>query len=76
MESNISEMTTVVPYIITDSVPKLGVMTALRFLEWVSENEEGVVSLPAEKMFQNFIHYTHHFLDTWNEKETRQVLER
>ena len=76
MESDIAEMTTLVPYIITDSVPKLGVMTALRFLEWVSENPEGVISLSSDKSLKNFIHYTHHFLDTWNEAETQKVLER
>lgn len=76
MESDISEMTTLVPYIVTDSVPKLGIMTALRFLEWVSENPEGVISLSSDKSLKNFIHYTHHFLDTWNENETKKVLER
>ena len=76
MESNISEMTTLVPYIITESVPKLGVMTALRFLEWVSENPEGVISLSSDKSLKNFIHYTHHFLDNWDEKETQSILER
>lgn len=76
MESEISEMTTLVPYIITDSVPKLGVMTALRFLEWVSENPEGVISLSSDKSLKNFIHYTHHFLDHWDEKETQKVLDR
>ena len=70
------EITTKIPYIITDSVPKLGIMTALRFLEWVSENEEGVISLPAEKTFQNFINYTHKFLNTWNNKETQDILGR
>ncbi len=76
MESDISEMTTLIPYIVTDSVPKLGVMTALRFLEWASENPEGVISLSSDKSLKNFIHYTHHFLDNWNEKETRKVLEK
>ena len=76
MESNITEMTTLIPYIVTDSVPKLGVMTALRFLEWVSENPEGVISLSSDKSLKNFIHYTHHFLDTWNEPETQKVLEK
>lgn len=74
MESDITEMTTLVPYIITDSVPKLGVMTALRFLEWASENPEGVISLSSDKSLKNFIHYTHYFIDTWNEKETQRVL--
>ena len=76
MESDITEMTTLVPYIVTDSVPKLGVMTALRFLEWVSENPEGVISLSADKSLKNFIHYTHHFLDTWDEASTKKVLEK
>lgn len=76
MESGISEMTTLVPYIITDSVPKLGLMTALRFLEWVSENEEGVISLSSDKSLRNFINSTHHFLEHWDEKETKLVLEK
>lgn len=75
-ESIIQDFTTKVPYIITDSVPKLGIMTSLRFLEWVAENEEGVISLSSDKSFKNFIHYTHHFLDTWDEKNTKNVLER
>lgn len=76
MESEISEMTTLVPYIITNSVPKLGVMTALRFLEWVSENPEGVISLSSDKSLNNFIHYTHHFLDTWDDADTKKILEK
>lgn len=76
MESEISEMTTLVPYIITESVPKLGAMDALRFLEWVSENPEGVISLSSDKSLKYFIHYTHHFLNTWNEKETKEILYR
>ena len=47
-ESKIQNITTKVPYIVTNSVPKLGLMTALRFLEWVSQNEEGVISLSAD----------------------------
>lgn len=76
MESDITEMTTLVPYIVTDSVPKLGIMAALRFLEWASENPEGVISLSSDKSLKNFIHYTHHFLDNWDEKETKVILEK
>lgn len=76
MESDITEMTTLIPYVVTDSVPKLGVLTALRFLEWASENPEGVISLSSDKSLKYFIHYTHHFLDTWNEPETQKVLEK
>lgn len=30
-----------VPFIVVDNFPLLGLLTALRFLEWVSENPEG-----------------------------------
>lgn len=75
-ESKIQDITTKVPYIVVDSVPKLGIMTALRFLEWVSDNEEGVISLSSDKSFKNFIYYTHHFLNTWDEKGTKKILEK
>lgn len=75
-ESKIKEFTTNIPYLLTDSVPKVGIMSALRFLEWASENEEGVISLSPDSSLKNFIHYTHHFLDNWDNKETRLALEK
>lgn len=75
-ESGIEEITTKIPYIVTDSVPKLGAMTALRFLEWAAENPEGVISITADKSLKNFIHYTHHFLDNWDKAETREIIEK
>ncbi|NLA49213.1 MAG: hypothetical protein GX876_07080, partial [Bacteroidales bacterium] len=34
------------PYLVVDNFPSLGLLTSLRFLEWVSENPEGLISLP------------------------------
>lgn len=75
-ESGITKITTSIPYIITDSVPKLGMMTALRFIEWVSQNPEGVISLPTGKTPQYFINYTHRFLDNWDKSEIRDIMDR
>ena len=33
-----------IPYLVVENFPQLGLLTALRFLEWVSENPEGVIS--------------------------------
>ena len=48
-KSGIKETLTKVPYIPVDNFPKLGLFTALRFLEWVSDHPEGVISLPTGK---------------------------
>ena len=75
-DSRIKEFTTKIPYLLTDSVPKVGIMSALRFLEWASENEEGVISLSTDSSLKNFIYYTHYFLDNWDKKETKLTLEK
>ena len=65
-ETQLQEITTRVPYIASDSFPKLGLLSALSFLEWVSENPQGVVSLPIAKTAQFFQNYTHFLLDNWD----------
>ena len=42
----IKDQTTRIPYILIDNFPDLGLIVSLRFLEWVFENPEGVISLP------------------------------
>lgn len=64
-----------VPSIIVSNFPVLGKLTAVRFLEWVLENPEGVISLPTGKTPEHFIKYVQHFLRTWDRKETRASLE-
>ncbi len=64
-----------VPTIVVDHFPELGRLTALRFLEWVQQNPEGVVSLPTGKTPEYFIRWVRHLLETWDEAETQAMLE-
>ncbi len=54
-ESGVEKFSTKIPYILVDNFPKLGKFVALRFLEWVKENPEGVISLPTGKTPEYFI---------------------
>ena len=65
--------TTKVPYIIVDNFPQLGLLTSLRFLEWVNENPEGVISLPTGKTPEHFIKWTKHLLNNWNDKSLEKI---
>jgi len=69
-------ISTRVPYIVVDNFPRLGIFTALRFLEWVSENPEGVISLPTGKTPEYFIKYTRYLLDNWKRGEVKDILAR
>jgi glucosamine-6-phosphate deaminase len=69
------EITTLLPYILVDNFPRLGRMTALRFLEWVSQNPEGMISLPTGKTPEYFIKWTNWFLQHWNEKDAQKLRE-
>lgn len=73
-KSGIQETSTPIPYIVTKSVPQLGLLMSLRFIEWVSENPDGVISLPTGKTPQYFIEYTHKILDNWDTPEIQKVL--
>jgi len=66
--SNRKEPTSKIPYIVVENFPKLGFFTALRFLEWVGENPEGVISLPTGKTPEYFIRWVNHLLGNWNDK--------
>jgi glucosamine-6-phosphate deaminase len=72
--SGIREMTTKIPYITVSDFPKLGLFTALRFLEWVCANPEGVISLPTGKTPEYFIKYTQSLLSGWDEKSGKAIL--
>jgi glucosamine-6-phosphate deaminase len=64
------------PYIVVQNFPDLGLLTALRFLEWVAENPEGVISLPTGKTPEYFIKYTGQLLSDWEEPENRRLMEK
>lgn len=68
------EFSTRIPYILVEDFPCLGLFTSLRFLEWVSENPEGVISLPTGKTPEYFIKYTRYFLENWNKKPVVEML--
>lgn len=68
--------TTTIPYIVVRNFPDLGLLTSLRFLEWVSENPGGIISLPTGKTPEYFIKWTNKLLEGWNLKETRFLMEK
>lgn len=55
--------------------PTLGKLTALRFLEWVLANPEGVISLPTGKTPEYFIRWVRFFLEQWNSKTVQAELD-
>ncbi|MFP4383834.1 MAG: glucosamine-6-phosphate deaminase [Spirochaetia bacterium] len=61
--------------VVIDNFPSLGTITALRFLEWIQQNPEGVISLPTGKTPEYFIREAKRFLSDWNNTETRKELE-
>lgn len=75
-ESNLKNISTPFPYITVDSFPKLGLLSALSFLEWAGENPNGVISLPSGKTSQYFIQFTHLLLDNWDNKKGKDILTR
>lgn len=63
------------PSIIVDNFPALGRLTAMRFLEWVIDNPEGVVSLPTGKTPEHFIKFIHHIMRHWGRKDVCEMIE-
>jgi glucosamine-6-phosphate deaminase len=64
---------TKIPYIVVDNFPLMGLLTALRFLEWVSENPKGVISLPTGKTPEYFIKWTTHLLENWDSAKIKDL---
>lgn len=75
-ESGIENCTTAIPYIAVDNVLKLGLLASLRFLEWASQNPEGVVSLPTGKTPEYFINYTQSILSNWGKSNVCKLLDQ
>ena len=70
---DLKNQSTKMPYIIVDNFPKLGLLTSLRFLEWVNENPEGVISLPTGKTPEYFIKWTETILNRWGDKSIEKI---
>lgn len=64
-----------VPYITVDNFPKLGKLAAMRFLEWVNANPEGVISLPTGKTPEYFIQWVRLALEKWDSEEGKRMRE-
>ncbi|NCB08744.1 MAG: glucosamine-6-phosphate isomerase, partial [Bacteroidia bacterium] len=75
-ETGFENFSTKIPYIPVKSFPKLGMLSALSFLEWVGENPRGVVSLPTGKTAQYFLRFTQQLLETWDTPKTKEILEK
>ena len=71
--SNLAEPTTPVPHIVVKNVPDLGLLTALRFLEWTADNPQGVISLPTGKTPEYFIKWTQKILANWNDTKIEKL---
>jgi glucosamine-6-phosphate deaminase len=61
--------------LVVDNFPALGKLAALRFLEWVQDRPEGVVSLPTGKTPEHFIKWVQRLLGGWDSPEIRAELE-
>ncbi|HSF53809.1 MAG TPA: hypothetical protein VLA71_08665 [Algoriphagus sp.] len=75
-ESGVDKISTLIPYLVVDNFPKLGLLTACRFLEWVAENPKGVISLPTGKSPEFFIKWTQYLLENWDSKKGKEVREK
>jgi glucosamine-6-phosphate deaminase len=60
--------------IVTDSLPDLGKLMALRFIEFVLSKPDGVISLPTGKTPEYFIKWVSKIVDNWETGEIRQLL--
>lgn len=67
------DITTHLPYIMVDNFPRLGLLSALRFLEWVADNPEGVISLPTGKTPEYFIKWTDYLLHNWEDSQAARI---
>ncbi|HEX7584537.1 MAG TPA: glucosamine-6-phosphate isomerase, partial [Prolixibacteraceae bacterium] len=73
-QAGLDQMSTKMPYITVENFPKLGMLASLRFLEWITQNPSGVISLPTGKTSEYFIKYTHFFLENWDNKKGQDIL--
>ena len=56
-----------IPVLETQNPMQLGQLTALRFLEWVDQNPNGVISLPTGKTPEYFIKFLTFYKKKWHD---------
>jgi len=65
-----------IPVIQVPNFPELGRLTALRFIEWIQQNPNGVISLPTGKTPEHFIKWSAHFLKNWDTADVRNQMKK
>ena len=65
-----------IPIIQVNNFPELGKLTALRFIEWVQDNPDGVISLPTGKTPEHFIKWVGHFLKNWDTQAVKDEISK
>lgn len=63
-----------IPVVTVANYVELGRLTALRFLEWLQDNPEGVVALPTGKTPEYFIRWARYYLEHWEEEAKGGIL--
>ena len=71
--SEITRARSHIPFIVVDNLPRLGLLTALRFFEWINENPEGTVSMPTGKTPEYFIKWVQHLLQNWDDRQLEKL---
>ena len=65
-----------IPVIQVGNFPELGKLTALRFIEWVQQNPDGVISLPTGKTPEHFIKWVANIIKNWDKAEIQKELKK
>ena len=65
-----------IPIIQVSNFPELGKLTALRFIEWVQQNPNGVISLPTGKTPEHFIKWVGKIIKDWDKQGIKEELEK
>ncbi len=65
-----------IPIIQVNNFPELGKLTALRFIEWVQQNPDGVISLPTGKTPEHFIKWVAAIIRNWDKSDIQQELKK
>jgi glucosamine-6-phosphate deaminase len=65
-----------IPIIQVSNFPELGKLTALRFIEWVQQNPDGVISLPTGKTPEHFIKWVANISKNWDKNEIQDELKK
>ncbi|HON93274.1 MAG TPA: hypothetical protein PKZ07_17020 [Sedimentisphaerales bacterium] len=63
-----------IPTIVVENFPSLGKLAAMRFVEWVQDHPDGVISLPTGKTPEHFIRWVQRLLAEWETPEIQQTL--